>query len=94
MSEAQNPDLNAGDTVTVEDVRALMGPSTPHFALQIRNRIERLIAPLPPGDPARVEGEREIARLEALGFTGEQRGHRAEQGLAPLASVSDPAFRE
>ena len=33
--------------ITVEDVRALAGPSTPHFALQIRNRIQRLIAPLP-----------------------------------------------
>ena len=94
MSEAQNPDLSAGHDVTVEDVRALMGASTPHFALQIRNRIERLVAPLPAGHPARVEGEREIARLEALGFAGEQRGHRAEHGLAPLASVSDPAFRE
>ena len=94
MSEAQDPDLNAGHDVSVEDVRALMGASTPHFALQIRNRIERLIARLPAGDPARIEGEREIARLEALGFAGEQRGHRAEQGLAPLASVSDPAFRE
>ena len=27
----------------VEDVRELMGASTPHFALQIRNRIRALI---------------------------------------------------
>lgn len=93
MSEAQDPDAISRGAVGVEDVRALMGASTPHFALQIRNRIERLISALPAGDPARIEGEREIARLEALGFAGEQRGHRAESGLAPLASVSDPAFR-
>ena len=94
MSEAQDPTISSKATVSVEDVRALMGASTPHFALQIRNRIERLISGLPAGDPARMEGEREISRLETLGYAGEQRGHRAEDGLAPLASVSDPAFRE
>ncbi len=52
--------------MTVEDIRALAGPSTPHFALQIRNRVERLIEGLPEGDPARLEGERQIARLEEL----------------------------
>ena len=52
--------------MTIEDIRALAGPSTPHFALQIRNRIQRLIDGLPAGDPVRVEGERHIARLEDL----------------------------
>jgi hypothetical protein len=87
MSEAEHPDrgLPAHD-VTVEDVRQLTGASTPHFALQIRNRIARLIAPLPEGHPARVEGEREIARLSALGVTGEVRGTRHEPGIPPLAS--------
>ena len=32
---------------TVEDVKQLMGASTPHFALQIRNRIHALVAGLP-----------------------------------------------
>jgi len=92
MSEAQDPSLARAAEVTVEDVRELCGASTPHFALQLRNRIARLIAPLPAGHPARVEGEREIARLNALGLAGEHRGHQAEAGLAPLASASaDPA---
>jgi hypothetical protein len=60
--------------VSVEDVRELMGASTPHFALQLRNRIARLIAGLPKDHPARVEGEREIARLQALAVSGETRG--------------------
>ena len=47
MSESERPDRLTGREITVEDVRALAGPSTPHFALQIRNRIQRLIAPLP-----------------------------------------------
>ena len=91
MSEAENPTRRA-DQVTVEDVRALMGASTPHFALQLRNRIRRLIQGLPADHPARLEGEREIARLDALGQSGEVRGHRGEPGLTPLASVSDPGF--
>jgi hypothetical protein len=76
MSEAERPDrLAPGRQVTVEDIRALAGPSTPHFALQIRNRIRRLIADLPADDPARVEGERHIARLEELAkHSGDPRG--------------------
>lgn len=91
MSEAQDPDLSDRDAreVTVDDVHRLMGASTPHFALQIRNRIRRLVQGLPADHPARLEGEREIARLNRLGLEGEQRGHRAEPGLAPLASVDD-----
>jgi hypothetical protein len=74
--------------VSVEDVRELMGASTPHFALQLRNRIARLISGLPAEDPARVEGEREIARLERLGFDGETRGHDRNEGEQPLPSLS------
>ena len=43
-----------------------MGASTPHFALQIRNRMRHLIAGLAEDDPARVLGEREIERLEKI----------------------------
>ena len=73
MSEAEHPE-RVRRQVTVEDVRQLMGASTPHFALQIRNRIRNLIDGLPPDHPARVEGEREIARLEQLAVEGEHRG--------------------
>lgn len=78
--------------MTVEDVRRLMGASTPHFALQLRDRIASLISGLPADHPARVEGEREIARLERLGFTGETRGMAGEPGEHPLPSLdtSDP----
>ncbi len=76
MSEAETPRrLEPGRPVTAEDIRALAGPSTPHFALQVRNRIRRLIEGLPQGDPARAEGERQIARLEALArHSGDPRG--------------------
>ncbi|HVL31451.1 MAG TPA: hypothetical protein VM299_04395 [Solirubrobacteraceae bacterium] len=89
MSQAEHPDrLRPDHEVTLEDVRQLMGASTPHFALQIRNRIARLIRGLPADHPARIEGEREIARLTALGETGEVRGHAADPGMRTLASLS------
>lgn len=93
MSQAEHPDrLREDHQVTVEDVRQLMGASTPHFALQLRARIRALIKNLPADHPARVEGEREIARLDRLAFAGEVRGHPAEPGLEPLPSVAgDPA---
>ena len=58
-----------------------MGASTPHFALQLRNRIRRLIGGLPADHPARVLGEQEIARLDALGFAGEMRGEPARPDM-------------
>jgi hypothetical protein len=92
VSEAENPIRGSTEhEVTVEDVRQLMGASTPHFALQLRNRIARLIAGLPDGHPARVEGEREIARLTRLGYSGEVRGLHHEDGIPPLPSVDDDA---
>ena len=75
MSESERPDRLSGREITVDDIRALAGPATPHFALQIRNRIRRLISTLPADHQARVEGERAIERLTALaGHSGEPRG--------------------
>src|SRR5947209_19201550 len=90
MSQAEHPDrLAAGHEVTVEDVRQLMGASTTHFALQLRERIRALIRGLPPDHPARVECEREIALLDAIAFAGEIRGHPHEDGLDPLPSLAE-----
>lgn len=91
MSQAENPQRlirERSGEVSVEDVRELMGASTPHFALQLRNRVVRLIAELPSDHPARIEGEREIARLERLGFSGETRGEAGNEGELPLPSLS------
>lgn len=73
MSEYERPDRYQREP-TVEDVRQLMGASTPHFSLQIRNRIRTLISGLPEEHPARREGEREIARLDELALGSEKRG--------------------
>jgi hypothetical protein len=94
MSGAEDPDRlrrMSERGVTVEEVRALMGASTPHFALQLRERIARLIADLPRDDAARIEGEREMARLERLGFEGEVRGEGATMQERPLPSLAGAA---
>ena len=85
MSEFENPE-RLGREPTVEDIRELMGASTPHFALQIRNRIRTLVADLPADHPARVEGEREIERLDRIAFEGEHRGPAIE-GERELPSI-------
>jgi hypothetical protein len=92
LSQAEDPRRlsrkQSTHEVSVEDVRQLMGASTPHFALQLRNRIAKLTADLPAEHPARVEGEREIARLERLGVDGETRGEGAAEGERPLPSLN------
>jgi hypothetical protein len=85
MSEFERSDRMEREP-TVEDVRQLMGASTPHFALQIRNRIQNLVGHLPPDHPARLEGEREIARLERIAVEGEHRG-AAIPGERELPSI-------
>jgi hypothetical protein len=90
LSQAESPQRSAPTyDVTVEDVRQLMGASTPHFALQLRNRIAKLIEPLALDDPARVLGEQEIRRLQTLAVDGETRGGEAQDGQRPLPSLAD-----
>jgi hypothetical protein len=94
VSQAENPQTlrkeREGD-VTIEDVRKLMGASTPHFALQLRARITKLITGLPQDHPARIEGEREIERLQRIGFAGEIRGEAGAPGERTLPSLDDAA---
>jgi hypothetical protein len=91
MSEFERPDRYQREP-TVEDVRQLMGASTPHFALHLRNRIRNLIAGLPSDHPARVEGEREIARLDELALGSERRGpiQEHEEGLPSYRGPDGP----
>jgi hypothetical protein len=90
MAQMEQPErLRPDRPVTVDDVRQLMGASTPHFALQIRERLRRLIRGLSPEDPARQLGELEIARLDRLAFTGEVRGEGYQDGQRPLPSLGE-----
>jgi hypothetical protein len=90
MAQMEQPErLRPDRQVTVDDVRQLMGASTPHFALQLRARIQRLVEHLPADDPARRLGEQEIARLTRLAFAGEIRGEGFQDGQRPLPSLGE-----
>jgi hypothetical protein len=65
---------------TTQDIDALIGPSTPHFAYQIRERVERLIADLPADHRVRAYAEQRLAVLDALG-----RGTSRAEGGDPSA---------
>jgi hypothetical protein len=51
-----------------DDIDALVGPATPHFAPQLRARVRELIADLPEDDPVRRYGEQKIELLDRLGY--------------------------
>jgi hypothetical protein len=92
MGEAENPE-RLTRRATMDDLRVLRGAASPHFALQIRNRIVKLVMDLPPDDPVRREGERMVADLTRLGYTGQVEGHKHEDGIEPLASLGADADR-
>jgi hypothetical protein len=53
---------------TKDDIDALVGPATPHFAYQIRARVRELIEDLPEDDPVRRYGEDKLELLDRLGY--------------------------
>lgn len=89
MSEAESPE-RIGHPPTIDDILELSGPATPHFALQLRGRVARLIDSLDPSDPVRRFGERELERLRQLAAAGEQRGNGQAEPLPPLESLAPP----
>ena len=54
---------------TIRDVDELIGPATPHFAYQIRERVTNLVAPLPEDHPVRAHARVRLALLDGLGWT-------------------------
>jgi hypothetical protein len=52
---------------TRDDIDALVGPATPHFAYQLRARVRELVAGLPEGHPVRGYAEEQMERLDRLG---------------------------
>jgi hypothetical protein len=61
---------------TRDDIDALIGPATPHFAYQLRARLRELLDGLPADDPVRRHGEAKIELLDRLGHASS----KAENG--------------
>ena len=83
---------------TFDDIDALLGPATPHFAYQLRARVRDVVSDLPPDHPVRRYAEEKIALLERLGHASSKaddspREPRTRIGwdeLPSAAPASDP----
>ena len=64
---------------TKDDIDALVGPATPHFAYQIRARIEELVKELPEDDPVRRYGEEKMGLLDRLGHASSKAAEGARE---------------
>ncbi len=86
---------------TKDDIDALVGPATPHFAYQLRARVRQLIADLPEDHPVRRYGEAQIDLLDRLGHASSKaeegpREPRTKPGWAEIPSsapADDPLSR-
>jgi hypothetical protein len=52
---------------TRDEIDALVGPATPHFAYQLRARVRELVQDLPEDNPVREYAEVQMAVLDRLG---------------------------
>ena len=73
---------------TRDDVDALVGPATPHFAYQLRARVRELVAGLPAEHEVRRYAEQKIDLLDRLGHTSS----KARQG--PREAQSRPGWAQ
>ena len=73
---------------TRDDVDALVGPATPHFAYQLRARVRELVAGLPEDHPVRRYAEEKVELLDRLGYASS----KAEEG--PREPRSRPGWAE
>jgi RecB family exonuclease len=73
---------------TREDIDALVGPATPHFAYQLRARVEELVQHLPDGHPVKQYGREKMELLDRLGYASS----KAEEG--PREPRSRPGWDE
>ncbi len=81
---------------TREDVDALVGPATPHFAYQLRARLEELVLELPADHAVKRYAEEKMELLDALGHASSKaeeggREPRSRPGWSGLPS-SAPAY--
>jgi hypothetical protein len=73
---------------TRDDIDALVGPATPHFAYQLRARVRELVSGLPEEHEVRRYAEEQIDLLDRLGYASS----KAEEG--PRVARDRPGWRE
>jgi hypothetical protein len=73
---------------TRDDIDALVGPATPHFAYQLRARVRELVDGLPADDDVRRYADEQMERLDRLGHASS----KADEG--PRESPERPGWDE
>lgn len=81
-----------------DDIDALVGAATPHFAYQLRARVRELIEELPADHPVRKYGEEKMELLDRLGHASslaadgppEPRTRIGWETVPSAARASDP----
>jgi hypothetical protein len=73
---------------TFADVDELVGPATPHFAYQLRARVQELVLDLPEEHPVRRYAEEKMDLLDRLGYASS----KAEDG--PREPSTRPGWSE
>jgi len=95
------PDTELRVEPTIDDVDELVGPATPHFAMQIRARVRDLVRDLPPDHAVRRHADEKVEMLERLAFATskaeegpvESRSRLGWEELPSHATASDPQPR-
>ena len=86
---------------TTDQIDALVGPATPHFAYQLRARVEELVLELPEDHEVRRYAEEKMELLDRLGFAStksenadpESRERIGWETIPSSAAASDPLPR-
>ena len=86
---------------TTDDIDALVGPATPHFAYQLRARVEELVLDLPDDHPVKRYAHEQMELLDRLGYASSkaETGGRVRrdvpgwEGLPASAPVDEPLPR-
>ena len=73
---------------TTDQIDALVGPATPHFAYQIRARVQELVRDLPEDNPVRRHADEKMALLDRLGHAST----KADEG--PRESSARPGWAQ
>jgi hypothetical protein len=85
---------------TFDDIDALVGSATPHFAYQLRARVGELVAELPHDHPVRRYGQEKMELLDRLRHVSASGGRPQEartrigwETVPSSAPASDPLPR-
>ncbi len=76
---------------TRDDIDALVGPATPHFAYQLRARVRELIEDLAEDHPVRKYGEEKMELLDRLGHASSLAESGDARAAEPHRLGDDPS---